>query len=123
MPRSTGVTVISILSLLGSVLTLALGLLVLVVTIFVPSGQTPQFPGSPAMFKAFMAAASLAYLLPAIWGAATAIGLWKLKSWARISMIVFSVLLILMAAFAGLVMVVMPFPSTPAVPHPSSMSS
>ena len=123
MPRSTGITVISILSLLGSVLTLALGLFVLVVTIFVPTGQTQHFPGSPAMFKAFMAAAFLVYLLPAIWGAATAIGLWKLKSWARISMIVFSVLLILMGAFTGLVMIVMPFPSTPAVPDPSLMSN
>jgi hypothetical protein len=124
MTRSTGVTVISILSLLGSLLTLAMGLLVLGVMVFVPSGHAQQFPGSPATFKVLMAAASLVYLLPAIWGIATAIGLWRLKNWARISIIVFSVLLILMGGFTGLIMLIMPFPSTPtATPDPAFMAT
>jgi hypothetical protein len=124
MTRSTGVTVISILSLLGSLLTLAMGLLVLGVTVFIPHGHPTQFPGSAAAFKAIMAAASLVYLLPAIWGVATAIGLWKLKNWARISMIVFSAFLGFMGAVTGLVMLVMPFPSVPAAgPDPAVMAT
>jgi hypothetical protein len=123
MPRSTGITVISVLSLLGSLLTLALGLLVLAATLFAPSGHISQFPGSPVTFKALIAAASLVYLLPSIWGVATAIGLWRLKNWARISMIVFSVILIFMGAVSGLVMLVMPFPSAPPpAPNPSVMA-
>jgi hypothetical protein len=93
------------------------------VTLFAPSGHISQFPGSPVTFKAFMAAASLVYLLPSIWGVATAIGLWRLKNWARISMIVFSVILIFMGAVSGLVMLVMPFPSAPPpAPNPSVMA-
>ncbi|MFZ0419265.1 MAG: hypothetical protein WAM04_14295 [Candidatus Sulfotelmatobacter sp.] len=124
MTRSTGVTVVSILSLIGSLLTLAMGLLLLAVTVFVPNGHTPQFPGSPATFKALMAAASLVYLLPATWGVATAIGLWRLKNWARISIIVFSVLLSFMGAVTGLVMLVIRFPSAPtASPDPAAMAT
>jgi hypothetical protein len=122
MTRSTGVTVISILSLIGSLFTLAMGLLVLVVLVFVPNGQTSQFPGSPATFRALMAAASLVYLLPAIWGLTTAIGLWRLRNWARISVIVFSVLLSFMGAVTGLVMLVMPFPSVPGS-DPTAMAT
>jgi hypothetical protein len=113
MTRSTGVTVISILSLLGSLLTLAMGLLLLGVALFGPNRHAEQFPVSPANFKVLMAVASLVYLLPAIWGVVTAIGLWRLKNWARICIIVFSVLLILIGAGTGLVMVIMPFPSAP----------
>ncbi len=101
-----------------------MGLLVLGVMVLVPSGHAQQFPGSPAMFKVLMATASLVYLLPAIWGIATAIGLWRLKNWARISIIVFSVLLILMGGFTGLIMLIMPFPSTPtATPDPAVMAT
>jgi hypothetical protein len=52
------------------------------------------------------------YLLPAVWGILTGIGIWRLKNWARISMIVFSVLLILMSGFTGLVSLVIPIPAT-----------
>jgi hypothetical protein len=55
----------------------------------------------------------LAYLLPAVWGIATGVGLLRLKNWARISTLAFSVLLILMGCFGGLVTAMMPLPSTP----------
>ena len=75
------------------------------------------------MFKVLMATASLVYLLPAIWGIATAIGLWRLKNWARISIIVF-VLPTLMGGFTGLIMLIMPFPSTPtATPDRAVMAT
>jgi hypothetical protein len=124
MMRSAGVTAISILSLLGSLLALDMGLLVLVVIVFVPNSHTQPFPGSPTAFKALMAAASLVYLLPAIWGIVTAVGLWNLKNWARISIIVFSVLLILTGGFAGLTMLIVPFPSAPTTtPDPAVMAT
>ncbi len=122
MKRSTGVTVIAVVALLGSLLTLAMGILVLAVTVFARAGRAPsQFPGSPATFKVLMVAASLVYLLPAIWGIATSIGLWMLKNWARISSIVFSVLLILIGGWSGLISFVMPFPSPPAATSDASM--
>jgi hypothetical protein len=54
--------------------------------------------------------AALVYILPAIWGIITSVGLFRLREWARISIIVFSVLLFLMSAFGGLMFLVVPIP-------------
>jgi len=113
MKRSVGVTVIVILSLLGSVFTFAIGILVVVLMIMAPVPRSGPFPASPAFFRVMLLLASLMYLLPAVWGIVTGIGLWRLKNWARISMIVFSVLLILMGGFSGLMTLVIPIPPTP----------
>ena len=78
-----------------------------------PVPSTTNSPFSPQFFKVMMFGAALMYMLPAAWGIATSIGLFRLKEWARISMIVFSVLLILMTAFGGLMALVMPMPPTP----------
>jgi hypothetical protein len=53
------------------------------------------------------------YFLPSIWGIVTGIGLWRLKNWARISIIVFSILLILMSGFAALASLIIPIPVSP----------
>jgi hypothetical protein len=42
---------------------------------------------------------SLFYVLPAIWGIVTVVGLFRLRNWARISILVFSVLLLVMSLF------------------------
>jgi hypothetical protein len=124
MKRSAGVTVIAILSLLGSLLTFAMGILMLVVMVMAPVPRSNQLPVSPVFFKVLFLLVSLVYLLPAVWGMVTGIGLWGLKNWARISIIVFSVLLILMGGFSGLMTLVMPIPTTPNnALNPSVMSS
>jgi len=62
------------------------------------------------------------YIGPAVWGILTSIGLFRLKNWARISVIVFSVLLILMSAFSGLGLLVLPVISVPkGMPDPGVM--
>ena len=116
MTRSIGVTVIGVLSMLGSLLTFAMGMLMVVAAIFMPT-KDPSMP--PAVMKGILILASAMYVLPAIWGACTSVGLFRLKNWARISTIVFSILLILMSGFAGLMLAVMSFlpiagPSTDA---------
>ncbi|MGD0507410.1 MAG: hypothetical protein ABSA27_06420 [Terriglobales bacterium] len=113
MQRSVGVTVIVILSLLGSAFTFAMGILMLVVMIMAPVSRSNPLPASPTFFKVMLLLASLVYLLPAVWGIVTGIGLWRLKNWARISIIVFSFLLILMGAFSGLMTLVVPIPISP----------
>ncbi len=112
MKRSGGVTVIAVLSLLGSALTFAMAILMLVIMHFAPAPRPDQFP-SPIPFKLVFVMSALVYLLPAIWGVLTGIGLWRLRNWARISIIVFSVLLILMGGFAGLMTLFIPFPVMP----------
>jgi hypothetical protein len=113
MKRSIGVSIIAILSLLGSALTFAMGILMLAVMVLAPVPRSNPFPGSPILFKVLFGAISLMYFFPAVWGIVSGIGLWRLKNWARISTIVFSVLLILMGGFAGLMSLVVPLPTTP----------
>ncbi len=113
MKRSAGVTVIVILSMFGSLLTFTMGIFMLVVMIVAPVPSSNQIPSSLIFIKVIFLLGSLMYLLPAVWGIVTSIGLWRLKNWARISIIVFSVLLILMGGFSGLMTLVVPMPPTP----------
>ena len=53
-------------------------------------------------FKVIRVVLPLFYALPAVWGIVTAIGLLQVKNWARISTIIFSVLLIAFGAFGTL---------------------
>lgn len=108
MNRPIGVTVIAVLSLIGSILTLLFGVLTVVITAIVPVPATVSFPGGPAYFRLILALTSLFYILPALWGIVTSIGLFRMSGWARISMIVFSVLLILGGGFAALGSFTMP---------------
>src|SRR5262249_60830903 len=57
---------------------------------------------SPQVFRAILVLGTLMYLLLAIWGLASRIGLFRLRNWARNSTIVFSALFILMGGFGGL---------------------
>jgi len=119
MNRSVGVTVIAVLSLLGSALALAMGILVAVgMAMAFSSSATPQteVPIPPVFFKAIMLIVPLFYILPAVWGIFTGIGLLRLKNWARISIIVFSALLIVFGVFgvmSSLIFAVMPMPNMP----------
>jgi hypothetical protein len=116
MKRSVGVTVIAVLSLLGSILTLLMGLLLVLIMVFVPI-PTKNLPGSPMFFKVILLLSSLMYILPAIWGIVTSVGLFRLRNWARVSTIVFSALLILVSGFGGLVSLLMP--TLPSPSHPA----
>jgi hypothetical protein len=111
MKRSLGVTVIAALELLGSSLTLLMGVLMVVVMVFLPTRTQQNIPLPPTALKALLALTSLLYIFPALWGIASGVGLIRLKNWARISTIVFSVILILIGAFSGLVMLLMPMPA------------
>ena len=116
MKRSIGVTVIAVLSLLGSLFTLLMGGLMIALPFFSAAPSSKDSPFTPQFFKVMMFGAALMYILPAAWGIATSIGLFKLKEWARISIIVFSVLLTLMSVFGGLMFLVLPMPPTPNQP-------
>lgn len=113
MKRSVGVTAIAVLSLLGSLFALLMGALVAVLPFLSSEFGSQQSPFPPGFFKLIMVLAALMYLLPAIWGIVTSIGLFKLKEWARISIIVFSVLLIGIAGSGGLMFLVVPFRPVP----------
>ena len=112
MKRSIGVTFSAIVSLLGSALTFGCGALVIFILFFFAPTRA-NFSGVSSAPKAIFIMGALVYILPAIWGVITSIGLFLLKNWARVSILVFSVILILMGALAGLIMLFMPLPPAP----------
>lgn len=119
MRRSVGVTVAAVIALTGSVFTLLMGVLMLAVLAFAPVAASAQLP-SPVFVKVMLVFVSLMYLVPGGLGVFTGIGLWRLRNWARISILVFSVLLMCMAVFSGLLTMVIPFPPSPGRPMPAS---
>jgi hypothetical protein len=118
MQRSAGVTVIAILSLLGCVLLLGLAILMMLVPFFMELAQRTANPPppQPPLFRAMMMLAAFVYVLPAIWGVITAVGLFRLRNWARISTIAFSILLMGMSGFSALATAFVPLPEDPAAP-------
>lgn len=99
MRRSASVTIAAAFSLVGSLLSLALGLLsafaVLIARKSNPDLDEPLVLGGVAIGTFFLT-------VPAIWGIATAMGLFRLKAWAKISILVFSVLLAVTGIFGVL---------------------
>ncbi|MBZ5668004.1 MAG: hypothetical protein LAO30_25895 [Acidobacteriia bacterium] len=110
MKRSVSVTVVAVLSLLGSLLTLAIGSLMAIALVI--TGKS-----NPALKEPFAVAGMLVgmffLIVPAIWGLATSLGLFRLKRWARLSILVFSVLLVLMGVFSAPMLLLIPLPQAP----------
>ncbi|HTR26022.1 MAG TPA: hypothetical protein VMI10_18760 [Terriglobales bacterium] len=99
--RSGGVTVIAVFSFLGSLFMLLMAVLMAAFTVF--SDNIPHdSPLPPGFFRIVMVLSALFYLALAAWGITTCIGLFFLKAWARISIIVFAVLLALCSGFSAL---------------------
>lgn len=120
MKRSVGVTIIAVLSLIGSILMLIMGILMVALAIFIPKTDA-NIP--PAFFTIAMVMGSIFYFLLGAWGISTGIGLFRLKNWARISIIIFSILLALMSAFSMLMSVLMIFlPIAGPSAEPSAMN-
>jgi hypothetical protein len=122
MTRSAGVTANAVIALVGSVSTFAMGALMLFGMVFAlqstPVEPPKDFPLPAVYLKAFMMLMPLVYVLPAIWGICTGIGLLRLKNWARISIIVFGGLLAvfgLFGAFGALIMALVTLPSSPGM--------
>jgi hypothetical protein len=124
LQRSGGVTFNAVFALAGSVLTLAVGvILALAVFITAPAAasETPKdFPLPPEFFKALLALVPLMYVLPAAWGISTGIGLLRLKNWARISITVFASLLTaygLFGAMGAVIIALVPLSGGPGSPQ------
>jgi hypothetical protein len=95
MGRSVGVTVSAVLAMVGSLLALAFGLLMALGLFMAPAQPPPGSDLPPEFFKTILLLAPFVYILPAVWGIVTSVGLFQMKNWARISIIVFAALLTL----------------------------
>lgn len=108
MRRSVGVTISAVIVLLGSGLTLLLGLLMTAL------GWMESDPRLAALRPVLLAEAAM-FGVVAVLGIATGVDLLRRRRWARISVLIFAGFLCLMGFTAGFVILVMPLP-TPAHP-------
>lgn len=115
MKRSGGVTAAAVVALLGSACQALLAVVGLLGMLFASrSASLPAPPPQAAMLMRVAAViGSVVNFGFAAWGIATAIGLFRLKPWSRISILVFSGLLVAFAAFGSLIFLVMPLPQMP----------
>jgi len=95
--RSAGVTAAAVISILGSALCLLFALLMLLVSLVMKTQESMPSYARPAMVIDCVLFGGLA-----AWGITTAVGLFRLRGWARISTIVFSLLLALCCASGAL---------------------
>ena len=114
MKRPAGVTISAVLVFIGSGVALLSAVLMILAFAVMPAAEsTPAFTrGAGLIMSIFM-------LGFAAWGIVTGINLLHAREWSRISMIVFSGLLLVMAVPGLLMMLVMPLPTppVPAVPN------
>ncbi|HXZ28558.1 MAG TPA: hypothetical protein VEG08_11250 [Terriglobales bacterium] len=108
MKRSMGVTIAAGTVLLGSGLTLLLGLGIAAL------GWMESDPRLAALRPLLLVEAAM-FGVVAVLGIATGVDLLRLRRWARISVLIFAGFLCLMGFTAGFVILLMPFP---APPHP-----
>ena len=109
MKRSIGVTVAAVIVMLGSVATLVAGLLIAAVGLMAPDPRMSFL--RPLLFVEAVIFGAVAVL-----GIATGVDLFRLRRWARISVLVFAAFLCVMGFTAGFVMLVMPFPAPVRAP-------
>lgn len=111
MKRSAGVTAAAVVAIVGSALSLLMVALVLLSVVLV--GSMPASRSGPTLTGAALIGPIVFYLASGAWGIATAMGLFRLRPWSRISILIFSGLLICVCLLITIVMLVIPIPIPP----------
>jgi len=99
MSRPAGVTVSAVFLILGSAFLALMGVFMLLARSFVPP-NTPE----PPFAKAMMIFMDIVFFGTALWGVLTAVGLFRMRRWARLSILVIGALLVI---FCGLSLVML----------------
>src|SRR5262249_51300836 len=116
-----GVMVSAVLAMVGSLLAVAVGLLTAGGLFMAPAEPPPGSQLPPEFLKAMLGLAPLFFILPGVWGIVTSIGLFQMKNWARISIIIFAALLTLGGLFASLAALAMAVSKPMALLPPEAM--
>jgi len=104
-----GIRASAVLTIVGSLLTLAFAGLILFGTVVKPPPTGPAAPPFPMAAIGMVMAAILAAFSG--WGFWTAVAVFRRRGWARVSIVVFAALLTFIGASASLVILIMPFPA------------
>jgi hypothetical protein len=114
MQRSGGITVIAVFALFGSLACVAMGCLMGLALLFGRNHQTID-PATAPFARIGMIIAIVFFIGPAMWGIASAIGLFRLRRWARISTLIFAGILIFFGIVSPLFVLAMPTLPTPGI--------
>jgi hypothetical protein len=114
MNRSVGVTISAIAVMLGSGLALLMGVMMLVAS----SGGIPVPENQAHFMKYFMILTAVLFFAAGAWGISTGMGLLRIREWSRISMLVFSALMLFICIPGLLMFLSMPFPPPGTAPSP-----
>jgi len=109
MKPSVGVGISATIALLGSIATLFIGVSTFLVDS--PAG-TPE--NQPVYMRYIVFFSGILFVSFAAWGIASGVGLFRRKEWARLSVIVFAVILVVTAVPGLISFLLMP---TPTIPH------
>jgi hypothetical protein len=110
-PRWIGIRVSAVISILGSLALLLIAGLMLVSALMNP--PAPEAPAPPFPIKYFLIGMANVVIFLAAWGIATAVGIFRRRRWARMSILIFSALLELFGVLGAAMMAVIPLPETP----------
>jgi hypothetical protein len=114
MKRPAGIVITAVLQVLGSLLTLVTAGAMAFLPNFAPKNHA-----QPQMSSGLFLVMWVMYLIFAVTGLATAVGIFQLKRWARYSTLIFAVILVGLGLLMAVVFAFMPFP---ARPQPTSAS-
>jgi len=103
-----GIRVSAGLTIAGSLATLALGVLMVVSTRIAPQPTGPDVPPLPVATIGMVMAAIMAAFSG--WGIWTAVAIFRRRGWARVSIIIFAMLLAFMGVGGGLAILVLQLP-------------
>ncbi len=112
MEKPGGITATVVLLAVGGLACLGMAALMFVVYFMMENIGGTRMPQMPVAFRVFPIA--LFGGLGA-WVLVTAVGVWKLRNWGRLSLIAFSALMVIMQGLSALMMFFIPFP--PADPR------
>src|ERR1700734_139389 len=114
MNRSVGVTLSAVIVIFGSVLALLAGAMVL----FASSSDLPVPENQVHFMKYFMIFLALVFFAAGTWRITPGMGLMRLRGSSRISILVFSALLLFPSIPGFLMFLVRPFPPPGTYPSP-----
>ncbi|MGH9861389.1 MAG: hypothetical protein ACRD5F_15330 [Candidatus Acidiferrales bacterium] len=110
MSRPAAVVVTTVLLTLGGLLCAAMAAL-MVLSLAIAPPETPAAQANPAMMRFAMFFVVAFFGLIGLWQLGTAFGVWKLKPWGRVSLVVFAGLLVTFQAIGMLMVFFLPMPT------------
>lgn len=118
MKRSAGVTAAAVVLFIGSGFLVLMGIVTVLTVIFLKTPPNPQITASQQEIQSVgMIIGCAFYLILAAWGIVTGIGLFRLRKWARISVLVMGVVAVvsclLMAIMMTIIFKMMSAPQAP----------